>query len=71
MERGCATKQEGEGASEVLPLQKGGIGKVLAILKGEDMFWGSFNTGARSFNLTGWWGGGGGTNGFHPLRGGT
>ena len=44
-----ATTLEGEGggASEVLPLQKGGTGKVLAIPKvGHKRFWGSFNTGA-------------------------
>ena len=40
---------EGAGASEVLPLQKGGWGgrKILAILKtGHKTFWGSLNTGA-------------------------
>ena len=40
--RGGATKQEGR-ACEVLPLQKGGVEKVLAMLKGgHKMFWGSF-----------------------------
>ena len=38
---------EGGGASEALPLQKGGVGKVLAILNGgHKRFWGSFYTGA-------------------------
>ena len=32
--RGGATKQEGGGAREVLPLRKGGAEKVLAMLKG-------------------------------------
>ena len=34
MGRGGATKGEGRGAREVLPLQKGGVEKVLAMLKG-------------------------------------
>ena len=39
---GGATKRE-RGAREVLPLQKGGAEKVLAMLKGgHKTFWGSF-----------------------------
>ena len=41
--RGGATKQEGGGAREVLPLRKGGAEKVLAMHKGgHKKFWGSF-----------------------------
>ena len=32
---GGATKRKGEGASEVLPIQKGGAEKVLAMMKGD------------------------------------
>ena len=40
---GWATKREGGGAREVLPLRKGGAEKVLAMLKGgHKKFWGSF-----------------------------
>ena len=40
---GGATKREGGGACEVLPLQKWGRKKVLALLKGGlKKFWGSF-----------------------------
>ena len=40
---GGATKREGGGAREVLPLRKGGAEKVLAILKeGHKKFWGRF-----------------------------
>ena len=46
-----ATKREGGGAREVLPLQKGGAEKVLAMLKGgHKMFWGSFYAVALSFS---------------------
>ena len=38
-----ATKREGGGAREVLPLRKGGAEKVLAMLKGgHNKFWGIF-----------------------------
>ena len=41
--RGGATKRDGGGAREVLPLRKGGAKKVLAMLKGgHKKFWGSF-----------------------------
>ena len=44
-EGGGATKREGGGAREVLPLRKGGAQKVLAMLKGgHNKFWGSFYT---------------------------
>ena len=41
---GGATKREGGGACEVLPLRKRGLEKVLAMLKGggHNKFWGSF-----------------------------
>ena len=48
---GGATKREGGGAREVLPLRKGGAEKVLAMLKGGHIkFWGSFYTVAWSFS---------------------
>ena len=41
--RGGATKREGGGSCEVLPLPKGEAQKVLAMLKGgHKKFWGSF-----------------------------
>ena len=48
-EEGGATKREGGGAREVLPLRKaskGGAEKVFAMLKGrgQKRFWGSFYT---------------------------
>ena len=56
MGRGGGYKNgRGGAASEVLPLQKGGTGKVLAILK-----WGGGHNKFRcSFNHTEAWGGGG------------
>ena len=40
---GGATKREGGGACEVLPLRKGGVENVLAMLKGgHKKFWDSF-----------------------------
>ena len=48
---GGATKWEGGGASEVLPLRKGWAEKVLAMLKGvHERFWGSFYAVASSFS---------------------
>ena len=45
MGREWATKQEGGGACEVLPLLKGGMDKVLAMLKvWYTKFWDSFYT---------------------------
>ena len=41
--RGGGYKTGGGGACEVLPLRKGGVEKVLAMLKGgHKKFWGSF-----------------------------
>ena len=39
------------------PYKKGGIAKVLSMLKGAKKLRDSFDTGALSFGLT-WWGGG-------------
>ena len=72
---GGATKREvcvcvgGGGASEVLPLQKGGTGNVLAILKGGggQRVLGSFTQVLEvlTIHVLEW-----GTKGFHPLKGG-
>ena len=70
---GCYKMGGGGGKWSFTPTKKRGAraAKVFAILRGgggHNKFWGSFSTGAWSFNHAG--GRGGGTIGFHPLKGG-